>query len=1033
MRKNIFLSVILFLAAFSCAWGQTTVIDILKAKVQISLGQPYVNITSIGQDTTLAAASNNQLATTQVLKAFARKFGGRPVSTAAPSIGQVVKWDGTKWAPAADAGGTAISADSLMRAVALYTATSGTLPTFTPNANYGPFWAKNTTDNVFYKWNRTGGTWSIDTDALTGDVTKSNGSTATTIADGAVTSTKIANSAVTDAKITSVDPNKLLQDGATTGQVLTWDGSMWNPATPSGGGWGLAGNAAISGSSFLGTTNNTSLRFRTNNLQRMIADSLGNIGIGIALPTERLHIVGGNIQIDAGRRHKWSDGSYMEGGGTSSLFTIRSLGNYLLHGGNFYLSSNAGTPAAKLHVVGAGSSASTFGMQIHNNAGNNALIINDAGWIGMGTATMGADRLDIQGTSVSDGPAIGAELATTATGTGWTGTSFATGYSHTGGAGTDPLTATGLTISSSALYQVTFTVTARTAGSFVATMGGITSSAITATSNLAQEFTTSTATLAITPTANFDGTIVVSVKRITATTPLFITKGSDGIARIQIRHAHAGATIIGNSAGQFASLTGTRKTFIGTAAGQRSTTGISTTAVGADAGSSNSIGSNWTAVGAETAISNRTGGNWTGIGVQAGNANTTGGNWTAIGYRAGYGNTLYSDWVAVGRNAAPQVHFQNGVYIGGGVNATEGVSGTPTTNETVIGYSASGLGSNTVAIGNASTTQTWLGGSLTVGTTVTPLARLHVQIGTATQVGFMVRAASSQTANIAQFQNNAGTTLSSITANGSIVIPNSADLNWSTFSKITSAANGNLTLYNNTYNDFGILQFGGTGATMPGLKRFSNNTLQVISSDDATASNLLVTGSLAIGATSAAAKVHIVGTGATNATWSLQVHNNENNNALMVRDDGRTAIGTASPAVARLTIAAGTTSIAPLNIPAGTNTTSIEAGAIENDGTNLKYSPDVFVRYDIIKGFTGTSTALDFPNLSLGQYSVLTFSDSRVKAGDRVLIANPNFNGGAMLFTGGCTVDGTVYIQAFYIGPSSLDMPSTNYTYSIIR
>lgn len=193
------------------------------------------------------------------------------------------------------------------------------------------------------------------------------------------------------------------------------------------------------------------------------------------------------------------------------------------------------------------------------------------------------------------------------------------------------------------------------------------------------------------------------------------------------------------------------------------------------------------------------------------------------------------------------------------------------------------------------------------------------------------------------------------------------------------------------------------------------------------------TGNLAVGATSAAAKVHIVGDGATSATWALQVHNNATNNALMVRNDGRTAIGTASPAVARLTIAAGTTSIAPLNIPAGTNTTSVEAGAIENDGTNLKYSPDVFVRYDLIKGFTGISTALDFPNLSLGQYSVLTFSDTRVKAGDRVLVANPNFNGGAMLFTGGCTVDGTIYVQAFYIGPSSLDMPSQNYSYSIIR
>jgi hypothetical protein len=48
--------------------------------------------------------------------------------------------------------------------------------------------------------------------------------------------------------------------------------------------WGLAGNA-ISTTNFLGSTNNTSLRLRTNNTQKMIIDSVGNVGIGILLPT----------------------------------------------------------------------------------------------------------------------------------------------------------------------------------------------------------------------------------------------------------------------------------------------------------------------------------------------------------------------------------------------------------------------------------------------------------------------------------------------------------------------------------------------------------------------------------------------------------------------------------------------------------------------------------------------------------------------------------------------------------------------------
>lgn len=44
--------------------------------------------------------------------------------------------------------------------------------------------------------------------------------------------------------------------------------------------WNTTGNNATTASHFLGTTHNASLRFRTNNLQRMIVDSVGNVGIG---------------------------------------------------------------------------------------------------------------------------------------------------------------------------------------------------------------------------------------------------------------------------------------------------------------------------------------------------------------------------------------------------------------------------------------------------------------------------------------------------------------------------------------------------------------------------------------------------------------------------------------------------------------------------------------------------------------------------------------------------------------------------------
>jgi hypothetical protein len=51
----------------------------------------------------------------------------------------------------------------------------------------------------------------------------------------------------------------------------------------SGSAWALTGNAGtISGTNFLGTTDLISLKIRSNSIQRMIIDSLGNVGIGTA-------------------------------------------------------------------------------------------------------------------------------------------------------------------------------------------------------------------------------------------------------------------------------------------------------------------------------------------------------------------------------------------------------------------------------------------------------------------------------------------------------------------------------------------------------------------------------------------------------------------------------------------------------------------------------------------------------------------------------------------------------------------------------
>jgi len=60
---------------------------------------------------------------------------------------------------------------------------------------------------------------------------------------------------------------KIAQQGATTGQALTWNGTTWVPGSAASTGWSLTGNSGTNpGINFLGTTDNQPLKFKVNNL-----------------------------------------------------------------------------------------------------------------------------------------------------------------------------------------------------------------------------------------------------------------------------------------------------------------------------------------------------------------------------------------------------------------------------------------------------------------------------------------------------------------------------------------------------------------------------------------------------------------------------------------------------------------------------------------------------------------------------------------------------------------------------------------------
>jgi hypothetical protein len=243
----------------------------------------------------------------------------------------------------------------------------------------------------------------------------------------------------------------------------------------------------------------------------------------------------------------------------------------------------------------------------------------------------------IQGTTASDSGQLGAELLTTGTGdASWTGTSFATGYTHVAGS-TTTLTST-LAGVVGTFYQITYTVTGRTAGSFTIGFGGFTSVPLTATGAVGPQAST-TGTLVITPTSDFNGTIVLSIRVITVSSASVSFTNSSGTVTNHIRINSLNTnTFIGLNSGRN-NTTGAANSFFGSNAGQANTTGESNTAIGRQSLFTNTTGGFNTAIGINSLFNNTTGSTNTAVGSFTGKDNTTGASNSFFGHNSGQANT----------------------------------------------------------------------------------------------------------------------------------------------------------------------------------------------------------------------------------------------------------------------------------------------------------------------------------------------------------------------------------------------------------
>jgi len=220
-----------------------------------------------------------------------------------------------------------------------------------------------------------------------------------------------------------------------------WDGTQWLRlfSGSSAGGWDLMGNiGTVAATNFLGTTDNISLVFRTNNTERMrIVSNTGNIGIGITSPTHQVTIStvsGGNFnQLRFGNSSTLTTpgaGGFLFSGAPSSAGI--SGGAEISAGGNSYTAGHisasviqfeSGTirfktdegltigagfiPSDRMRItatgnVGIGTVAPAGKFHVNNDVvgSDSSFVVTTAGNVGIGTSVP-SDKLHIATTDIN--------------------------------------------------------------------------------------------------------------------------------------------------------------------------------------------------------------------------------------------------------------------------------------------------------------------------------------------------------------------------------------------------------------------------------------------------------------------------------------------------------------------------------------------------------------------------------------------------------------------------------------------------------
>ena len=167
------------------------------------------------------------------------------------------------------------------------------------------------------------------------------------------------------------------------------DNIFWRDANSltQSNGWLLTGNAAT-GTDFIGTTSNQDFRIRTNNIQKVVVTSAGNVGIGNNTPNDLLSLGANQLNFNP-----FDSNPIYSTFGTSGSSTIKGLGTIVMdfdnnntdQNQNFVITHNGGTELFRISdnngYTGIGSNSPSHRLTLPNDAtGNNGKAI-AVGWL----------------------------------------------------------------------------------------------------------------------------------------------------------------------------------------------------------------------------------------------------------------------------------------------------------------------------------------------------------------------------------------------------------------------------------------------------------------------------------------------------------------------------------------------------------------------------------------------------------------------------------------------------------------------------